>query len=64
MYVSMLFESITSLDTYLLNLLAIVGGLILLVQMGPGKFLGCCHVGCFLNLFSGGLSVDEKKKTY
>lgn len=43
--------------------LAIVGGLILLVNMGPGTYLQL-SVWQVSNPFTGGLSVDEKKKTY
>ena len=44
---------------------AIVGGLILLVNMGPGMFPTSAIVSCtYDTLITGGLSVDEKKKTY
>ena len=50
----------------LLNLysLAIVGGLILLVNMGPGTLAVCSCDSLLSDLAIGGLSVDEKKKTY
>lgn len=45
---------------------AIVGGLILLVNMGPGTLHShlCTGLSHAVRLFTGGLSVDEKKKTF
>lgn len=40
-----------------------MGGLILLVNMGPGMYSSLSYVG-EIDTFIGGLSVDEKKKTY
>lgn len=48
---------------YLLFSTAIVGGLILLVNIGPGKLL-VIPSSLPTDCSSGGLSVDEKKKTY
>ena len=44
--------------------IAIVGGLILLVNMGPGKSIVSVCDPTLLTSLPGGLSVDEKKKTY
>ena len=56
----MVFSVCTDLEV----ILAIVGGLILLVNMGPGMLFPCLLPVPFLHLIIGGLSVDEKKKNF
>lgn len=59
-------EGVSLYSSSLTLIVAIVGGLILLVNMGPGKCQDLrSHIHSYLTFASpGGLSVDEKKKTY